>query len=159
MKIHLIADEIFRELGRPSSYSIPSIAFWLRNHIGDLNLLVGTSFAIDTDTISIIPELAEEDKSILKKLFNIYYYGILASQFLGAASQDIVTEVSSDGATVRMVNKNEVSKSYVQLKRDEEAALKDLVKGYNANSITFLQVVGQDTIGATQRPDTNFNRI
>ena len=158
MKIHLIADEVFRELGSPSSYSIPSIAFWLRNHIGDLNLLVGASFAIDTDSISITPELQEEDKSILKTLFNIYYYGRLASQFLGAASQDIVTEVSSDGATVRMVNKNEVSKSYVQLKRDEEAALKELIKGYNSKGITFLQVAGDDTLGANNIR-SNYNRI
>lgn len=160
MKIHLIADELFRELGESSSYSIPAIAFWLRNHIGDVNLLIGTEFEIDTDSITILPSIQENEKSIFKKLFEIYYYNKLASQFLGAASQDIVTEVSSDGATIRMVNKNELSKSYMALKKDALNDLKELIKGYNSNSVNFAAVFGDDTIGSNNSVIRDrYNRI
>ncbi len=148
MTIYIIADETYRELGSPATISIPSIGFWLRNHIGDLNMLTKSSYEISSDSVSIIPELGEDEKCILKHLFNIYYYKNLAAQFLGAASQDVVSEVSSDGATVRMVSKNELSKTYIQLKRDEELALKELIKGYNSKGVSPLQVTGDDVIPA-----------
>lgn len=160
MKIHLIADELFRELGEPTSYSVPAIAFWLRNHIGDVNLLIGTEFEIDSDSVTILPDIGESEKSIFKKLFEIYYYNKLASQFLGAASQDIVTEISSDGATIRMVNKNELSKSYMALKKDALNDLRELINGYNVNSVTFAQVVGDDTVGSNNSINRDrYNRL
>jgi hypothetical protein len=149
-----IADEIRRELG-DSSVSAPSIAFWLVNHIGDLNNLIQSSFAISADSISISPDLGQEEKSIFKKLYNIYYYEGKIRSFLGAAANDIVLEVSSDGATVRTVNKNELSKTYVQMKKMESEDLKALLAGYAGRSVSFLQVCGDDTIGSVGRISNN----
>ena len=46
MKIVDIADEIYRELGEPSSISIPAISFWIRSNIGELNNRINTTFKI-----------------------------------------------------------------------------------------------------------------
>ena len=46
MKIVDIADEIFRELGEPSTISIPAIAFWIRSNVGELNNRINTTFKI-----------------------------------------------------------------------------------------------------------------
>ena len=46
MKIVDIADEIYRELGEPSSLSIPAISFWIRSNVGELNNRLNTAFKI-----------------------------------------------------------------------------------------------------------------
>ena len=50
MKIVDIADEIYRELGEPSSISIPAISFWIRSNVGELNNRINTSFKMLTIT-------------------------------------------------------------------------------------------------------------
>jgi len=158
MTIADIADEIRRELG-DSSLSTPSISFWLRSHIGDLNNLLEKDYAISSDTYSITPELGEEEKSIFRILYNIYFYENKIRGFLGASSQDITLEVSSDGGTVRTVNKNEISKTYVQMKRLELETLDKMLKNYAARDVAFQQVAGDDTIGENGTTDINrFNR-
>ena len=47
MKIVDIADEIFRELGEPSTISIPAISFWIRSNVGELNNRINTTFKIN----------------------------------------------------------------------------------------------------------------
>ena len=37
VKLVDVADELYREMGEPSDWSIASIAWWLRANIGDLN--------------------------------------------------------------------------------------------------------------------------
>ena len=46
MKVVDIANEIFIELGEPSSLSIPAITFWVRSNIGKLNNAINTQFFI-----------------------------------------------------------------------------------------------------------------
>ena len=46
MKIVDIADEIYRELGEPSTISIPAISFWIRSNVGELNNRINTTFKI-----------------------------------------------------------------------------------------------------------------
>jgi len=145
MKVVSIADEIRRELD-DSSLSTPSISYWIVNNIGDLNNLIATSFQVSEDSIDISPELNVDEKAILKKLYSIYFYDKKIRSFLGVASQDIILEVSSDGGTVRTVNKNEISKSYIQMKKLEQESLDKLVKGYNNNSVAPVQVCGDEEL-------------
>ena len=42
MKVVDIADELFREVGEPSTYSIASIAYWVRANVGRLNSHINT---------------------------------------------------------------------------------------------------------------------
>ena len=59
MKIVDIADEIYRELGEPSTISIPAIAFWIRSNVGELNNRINTTFKIvdyGTDGLRVLGE-------------------------------------------------------------------------------------------------------
>ena len=43
---------------------------------------------------------------------------------------DPVVEVASDGSRVRKINKNELSKTYLALKKEEYSELTDLINAY-----------------------------
>ena len=161
MKIVDIADEIFRELGNPSTISIPAISFWIRSNVGELNNRINTTFKI-RDTNPDIYELSgsfvsaayepqafneatgalglsasanngtastpsivaiqPEEASILKKMYIVHYYDQQIRSTVGAASTDPIVEVASDGSRVRKINKNELSKTYIALKKEEYSA-------------------------------------
>jgi len=155
----IIADEIHREMGQPTDVSVSSIAFWLRGHVGNLNLLIDAEYTISSNGSDFSPELGNEEKAILKLMYLINYYEFKIRENLGAASQTIALEVSSDGATVRSVNKNEISKTYALVKKGLEDQLKDLVRSHGSNDVTFKQVAGDDTVEGTYYSPSNFNRL
>lgn len=151
MKITDVAAEVFyADIAESSITSIPSIAYWLRAKIGELNNLLYTDFTVN-DSGEVIDgegvEIPIEAVSILKKLYIIYYYGRIIANNLGAAGLDQVIEVSSDGSTVRNVDKNSIAKTYLALKRDEEENLNALIKGYSAKDVLPISVAGDDNIG------------
>ena len=63
----------------------------------------------------------------------------------GVGGVDQLIEATSDGGTLRFVNRNELAKSYIQLKKDIEEKLKNLVNAYKHNSYVPLSVEGDDT--------------
>lgn len=146
MKVVDIADEIYRELSYPNDISIPVIGFWLRTNIGSLNNLIDTSFLLNNSDLEISPAPSLEEKSIFKKMYLIHYYDILIRSVLGASAMDSVLEVTSDGATVRKINKNEVSKTYLSLRRDHVEELNSLVNYFKQNKFEPIQIAGDDTI-------------
>ena len=167
MKVQDIADELYRELGTPTTLSIPAIAYWLRVNIGTLNNLIHCEFSINDTTkeitqlvSSVETEINEQQKSILKKLYVIHYYDVQLRSSLGAASVDGVIEVSSDGASVRKVNKNELSKTYSYVKRQETEELHKLIASYKSTESSPRQVAGDDTVEGIYDPngDNSLNR-
>ena len=87
MKVVDIADEIFREVGEPTTYSIASISYWVRANIGRLNSYISTFFEIEPSTLEIIQktdeknngtlvqkEISIDEGAILKRMFLIHYY-------------------------------------------------------------------------------------
>jgi hypothetical protein len=165
-KIVDIADEIYRELGEPTDLSHASIAFWLRTNIGDLNILINKKFYISEDTYEVsIPEGIDDtfgdiEKSIFKMIYSIHYYERLFRNALGAASTDSTIEITENGFTGRKVNKNELAKTYAQLRKQINDELLVLTKNYNLNEAKPLQVVGDDTFQDPTRPYsyTNYMR-
>ena len=185
MKIVDIADEIYRELGEPSTISIPAISFWIRSNVGELNNRINTTFKIvdygteayefsgsfvspayepqafnegtgalglsvsGTDgsaTVPAIVSIQAEEASILKKMYIVHYYDQQIRSTVGAASTDPVVEVASDGSRVRKINKNELSKTYISLKKEEYRELTDLVNAYKLRKASPVQVAGDDTV-------------
>jgi hypothetical protein len=185
MKIVDIADEIFRELGEPSTISIPAIAFWIRSNVGELNNRINTTFKIvdygaDAYEFSgsfvspqnepqafnegtgalglsvagnngatsepVIVSIQAEESSVLKKMYIVHYYDQQIRSTVGAASSDPVVEVASDGSRVRKINKNELSKTYISLKKEEYAELTDLINAYKLRKSSPVQVAGDDTV-------------
>ena len=53
MKVVDISDAIYRDLGEPSSISIPAIAFWVRENVGSLNNAINTDFSVNSTSLEI----------------------------------------------------------------------------------------------------------
>ena len=154
-----ISDEVNFELNSPSDISISFISFWLRRNVGKLNNLIGTTFTITTDSpFNFSSALSEEQKDIYKHLFKIYYWQKKINDNLGASNFDVVQEVTSDGATIRVVNKNTIALTYIQLRNQEIEALKNMVNGYKLGSFDPLSVVGEDYIANGETSDTKYTR-
>ena len=158
MKIVDIADEIYRELANPTDLTIPAIAFWLRTNIGALNNLINADLTVNEDTLEFSTDLDDKKKSILKKLYMIHHYELKIRSTLGAAASDPVVEVSSEGDRVRKINKNELSKTYLSIKRQEVAELNELVKSHKISEISPVQVAGDDTVEGAETEERSFNR-
>lgn len=156
-KIVDISDEIYRELGEPSDLSLASIAFWLRTNIGDLNILINKKFYIIESTLEIgIVEdsgdaFTDLEKSIFKMIYSIHYYERLFRNALGAASTDSTIEIDQNGFRAKRVNKNELAKTYSDLRKQIVSELYILTRNYNLNESQPLQVAGDDTIEAPGR--------
>jgi len=155
MKVVDIAQEIYMELDEPSSLSIPPIAFWLRSNVGTLNNYIDTRFKINDDSLEIEAfehdsnvdvQIGREEKSIFKKMYMVHYYALKLRETLGAAASDPMIEVTSDGATVRKINKNELSKTYTSLKRQEYEEMMEMVSAYKLRLSAPVQVAGDDTV-------------
>jgi len=185
MKIVDIADEIYRELSEPSTISIPSISFWIRSNVGELNNRINTTFKIrdtnpdiyefsgsfinasnepqafneaagalglsvsgndGTSSSPTIVAIQPEESSILKKMYVVHYYDQQIRSTVGAASTDPIVEVASDGSRVRKINKNELSKTYISLKKEEYSELIDLINAYKLRKASPVQVAGDDTV-------------
>jgi len=156
-KIVDVADEVYRELGEPADISIASIAYWLRTNIGKLNVLLGKPYLISDTNLEIYSSDETKDpfgineKTIFKKIYTVYYYERLFRNALGAASTDSTIEIDQNGFRAKRVNKNELAKTYSDLKKQSDEALKMLLDKYELNAVTPLQVAGDDTIEAPGR--------
>lgn len=157
-KIVDIADEICRELGQPADISIASVAYWLRTNLGRLNVLLNKPYLISDTTLEIYSSDETNDpfgineKTIFKKIYTVYYYERLFRNALGAASTDSVIDISQNGFSARKVNKNELAKTYSDLKKQADAELKILLDKYELNEVNPLQVAGDDTIPGLNYP-------
>jgi hypothetical protein len=177
MKIQDIADEIFRDLNKPSDLSIPAIAYWVRTNIGALNNLIFTSYSVDcTDPnleftanttdgevsggapVMTVP-FKDEEKAIMKSLYAIHYYDLKIRGVLGAAGYNSALEVTANGATVRLTSKTEIAKAYMQAKKMEVENRDRLVMGYNKSKAIPAQVAGDDTQPGLFSPQYDFNRV
>jgi hypothetical protein len=156
-KIVDVADEVYRELGEPADISIASVAYWLRTNIGKLNVLLNKPYLISDTTLEIYSSDETKDpfgineKTIFKKIYTVYYYERLFRNALGAASTDSTIEIDQNGFRAKRVNKNELAKTYSDLKKQSDEALKMLLDKYELNAVTPLQVAGDDTIEAPGR--------
>lgn len=144
MKIYDVAQEIYEEYAEGSSFSLPIITNWLRSNLGKFNTLICASYSIDETTLEISPELSLIDKDIFKLTYKIFYADRKINENLGATQYDNVTEMSSDGATVRFVNKNEIAKTWRGVKNDYEAELKRLIDDYKLNNTSPVAINGTD---------------
>lgn len=152
MKIVDIANEIYMELGEPSTLSIPPIAFWLRTNIGNLNSKINSSYDLDS-TFEITPVITHKEKDIIKKMYLIHHYDVKLRESLGAASTDTWVEISSDGTSVRRVNKIQQSQTYQVAKKTEIEELNKLVSSYKVSESAPIQVAGDDTVEGIYSPN------
>jgi hypothetical protein len=145
VKIQDISDEVHREIGEPSEISTASIAFWLQTNVGRLNSQLQSSLALNKQDLEI-PNLNEDQKAIFKMMYLEYFFGKKMIEMMGAAGASAVLEVSTDGHRTRMVNKGELSKTYLNAKKNIQEEIKKLTNAYRVNSLELHQVAGDDTV-------------
>jgi hypothetical protein len=95
-------------------------------------------------------------------MYFVHYYDKQIRSTIGAASTDPVVEVASDGSRVRKINKNELSKTYLALKKEEYMELTDLINAYKLRKTSPVQVAGDDTVRgeyATNNDGYPYNRV
>lgn len=134
-----ISTEIYTDLDSPASLSVSAISFWILGHVGDLNALIGTTYTLNEAKDDYLPEIEDNEKAILKAYYFTHYYDRKVRSNLDAAAVNISLEVSSDGGTVKTINKNEISKTYLSALKEKRLELAELIKGYNNNQIGFKQ--------------------
>ncbi len=161
MKVVDIADEIHRELGSPTDYSVTAIAFWVRTNIGELNNVLMTDYAINATSLEILDlladpkEITQQEAAILKKMYKVHFYDLEIKKNLISISTDSIIEVRDQGSSVRKVNKNQTSATLVNLRKQESDGLTDLITAYRLRKTEPRQVAGDDTVeGEYHRNDT-----
>ena len=152
MKIVDVADELYRELGRPSTISIPAIAYWLRTNLGILNNYINTLFYVKEDSLEIVHKLdgivtniGIDETAILKKMYTVYYYETLVRTNISNAESDTVISVNSDGMGVRKTSKTAIGQNLISIKKQEWQELQLMVNYYKSNKAIPRQVAGGDT--------------
>jgi hypothetical protein len=168
MKVVDISEEIYRELGKPENLSVPPIAYWVRTNIGALNNYIHKSFYINSTTLEIeeivndkVVEIGENEKAILKKMYMVHYYELKLKTHILTLSTDTIISVEDDGSSVTKVNKNEISKTFSQIKSQEFEELQNMISAYKIGRVKPLQVAGDDAIAGPgiNLYGSNLNRL
>ena len=152
MKVVDISDEIYRELGNPTTLSIPVISYWVRTNIGALNNAINTSYSINSDSFEIeqtvcdvVTSIGIDESSILKKLYMVHFYNQKIRTNITAVETDTVLEVTSDGMSVRKQRKSEIGKHLSNVRKKESEELDRMINLYKTNKAIPRQVAGDDT--------------
>ena len=140
-----ISQEIYEELGEQSDTSIPAVAAWVRRNIGGLSSLINKEFEILDLNYEISPNLSDIEKYIFKKMYSIYYFDLKIKSTASLATSDFIS-IKDDIGSVQKINKNEVLKNYISVRKQEYNELKNLVDKYELNEVSPLQVAGDDTV-------------
>ena len=125
--IDLSNNIFFSDLLETDDTSVVKILTYLIAHIGDLNNLISTSYTISGNDAS--PELGLDEAAIFAAIYMMNYYQRQVQSNLGASAFDVL-EVSEGDSRVRVMNRNELSKTYLQLKNQTKDNLTQMVESY-----------------------------
>jgi len=120
--------------------SISSISGWLQHNLGMLNVYLNTDFS-GTD-----PEFADEENAIFTNLYMGHYYKKQALNALRGIASDAnsLLEVTEGDTTIRLTNKNEVSKNFRGISNDYFEEAKKLMHNYTMYQAEPQQIVGYE---------------
>ena len=152
MKVVDISDEIYKELGSPTTLSIPVVSYWVRTNIGALNNAINTAYSINSTSLEIEQAICDvataigiDESSILKKMYMVHFYNQKIRTNITAVETDTVLEVTSDGMSVRKQSKSEIGKHLSSVRRQESEELDRMINYYKTNKAIPRQVAGDDT--------------
>lgn len=163
MKIADLGQGIIDELGDTTNISLPSVVTYLRSNVGKLNDLLNTDYIVQPNSLEIVSsadntvEIGLMESAIFAQLYEVYYFQRRANALLGALAIDTVLEYQSDGGAIRMIDRNQIAKTYAQLKKDAQDALTKMVNRYKFYTTHPVQITGDDLV-ANQRPLQYFRR-
>jgi len=148
------------ELESTDLVTIPEIAYWVRTSgVGQLNSLIFTSYTVNATTLELEPNTFGVDElGILGGLYLIKFYGTQANNFLGAMGINDIIEYSEKGHVIRKLNRNEMAKTFLQLKSQYQDYLGKLIGSYKINRATPRDVSGIDVL-LIVRDVPRYNRV
>jgi len=131
------------------SYNIGFVSGWLETNIGELNGLLHEEFAVDSTGAVRAggTGLAPVEENIWGTLYELYYYQKSSREalrsFTYSDSVDWITLKEGD-TTIQRQNKNSVSKTYIDLSKEANTRLDNLLYQYNYQKSSPIQVAGTD---------------
>ena len=131
------------------SYNMGFVSGWLETNIGELNGLLHEEFAVDTtgNIRAAGTGLAPVEENIFSTLYELFYYQKSSREalrsFTYSDSVDWITLKEGD-TTIQRQNKNSVSKTYVDLSKEANSRLDNLLYQYNYQKSSPIQVAGTD---------------
>lgn len=117
MNIKLLSLKIFEKIGKEANLSNFFIHFYLESQVHKLNELLNTNFHIKS-------EFSDEIANIFEKLFDIYFYE--NGQNL---NKNMIIE-DKDKESLKKINRNAVSKTFLIACEQEKRELKLLINNY-----------------------------
>lgn len=139
MKIFDIAGEVFNDLGRPSSISVASIAYWMKSNIGLLNIQISSDYTLD-DSGEADPEIGKKEAAIFKCLYKVNYFSRKIRSNLGAAAYIPVTQISSEGVRMKKIDKTDIAKTIAEIRKDAANELDTLTTEYNKRNAKIAAI-------------------
>ncbi len=133
--IYNLASGIWEEIGSPTSQSINYISGWLVNNVGTLNNRINTCYSGDGSGC-IDPAIDIEEQGIYKEIYKLNYYTLMVTSSIGAAALSTWVELKDDVSSIRRISPNEFAKVYLQLKKEANAELNELIFDYQRNHAT-----------------------
>ena len=157
---------VYEQIGQPTAYPLPRVSGWLldNSNLGKLNNLIGTNYVSEYVSgitgYSITPQPGNNELAIYSLLFEYNYYSQLARDTAISASTAAGdwTSLAEGDSRISRVNKNEVSKTLRGLASDIKQNLDKSVKMYLKYEATPSQVVGDDTVAASNYIVVEYNR-
>ena len=149
MKVVDIANEIYIDAGSPPDTSIPAISFWIRGKLGVINSLLYESFSLDSSSLEITSgggDLPLEAIAVFKQIYRLYDYECQIRSNMNAMASNSVLSINDQGTEITRINRNSISQTLAQIRRDEISILENLVTSYRNRSSVPSQVAGDDTI-------------
>jgi hypothetical protein len=172
-----IANSIILENQVGCSQGIASVAYWCRHQIGYLNTLLYEDFSISQTTQEITkdnpdwytccnlldggnPTVNTEAVAILKQLFKIYNLQLQVQNNMNSIQQNDLIAVNDNfgGTQFTRINRNEVCKTLISMRKDEIAILNDMVGRYNIRRGVVRAIHGDDTETPPFSPFPNYIR-
>ena len=117
------------ETGIPNSW----VVTWFQNNLYKLNSALGTGF-ITNSSGYIEPDMNQFESGIYEQQYFCQYYKKKANANLGASAWDWTEIRGEDQGSIRKVSKNEVAKTYMQMSKDCELSLSQLIEWYQSNN-------------------------
>lgn len=159
MKIVDAANSLYLTLGQPDNISIPSIAAYYRNNIGELNNLLNISFEVDSSTLELIDssdaEMGDKEFSIFNLLYEIKYYTRESRNFMGVGGVDQILSAESDGGKLSFVNRNTTAIQYIELRKQTNELLKKAINAYKQGKYSPQHIEGGDLTVCYEPPNYN----
>lgn len=129
------------DVGGYSGVSITSVAWWLTNNLGGLNLKIGSEYLIENDLIS--PEMPINDMAVYTQMYDCFFLSKAARQTSAYSLTDVAwSKIHGDeqGIIFRSTP-SEVAKVYRGLATDCKDCLDDMIYSYNQSLNAPRQVL------------------